>query len=180
VTSSSSDQPKTAEQVDDDASRLLEEIRHIGELARERGLAFSSLDREQLERKIRGETANSPFIYVKAWVSGTSEGSAAYYTVYVSNPDPLAYFPFYATIFFGLGNFSETDEAWSGRDSRWPALSSDRTFLAAGASTSFQVNYMTPTGVTPGTYNGNSVLWEGNWHDVGRSFDRGSFDVKLS
>ncbi|MFG1626096.1 hypothetical protein [Kribbella sp. NPDC049227] len=179
MTSSSSDQPK-AEQVDYEVSRLLEEIRYIRELARERGLAFSSLDREQLERKIRGETTNSPFIYAQAWVSGTSQGSSAYYAVYVSNPDPVGYFPFYVTIFFGLGNFSETDEAWSGRDNRWPALSSDRMFLAAGASTSFQVDYTTPIGVTPGTYNGNSVLWEGNWHDVGRSFDRGSFDVKVS
>ncbi len=180
MTASSSDQPKTTEQVDYEVNRLLEEIRYISELARERGLAFSSLDREQLERKIRGETANSPFIYAQGWVSGTSQGSPANYTVYVSNPDPVGYFPFYVTIFFGLGNFTETDEAWSGRDDRWPALSSDRTFLAAGASTSFQFNYTTPTGVTPGTYNGNSVLWEGDWHQVGRSFGRGSFDVKLS
>ena len=28
-----------------------------------------------------------------------------------------------------------------------------------------------------GTYNGNTVTWEGEWHDVGTSFDRGSLDV---
>jgi hypothetical protein len=156
------------------------EIKFLGELARERGLAFSSLDEEQLGRKVRGETANSPFIYAQSWTSGTAQGSPASYTVYVSNPDPDGYFPFYGTIFFGLGNFSPIEEAWSGRDDRWPALSSDRTFLAAGATTNFQFDYTTPTGVTPGTYNGNSVIRVGDFHDVGRSFDRGSFDVKLT
>jgi hypothetical protein len=63
------------------------------------------LSAEELKKKIRGETSKSPFIYAQSWVSGTSPGATAYYTVHVSNPDPVAYFPFYATIFFGLGNF---------------------------------------------------------------------------
>jgi hypothetical protein len=181
VVANNSQKPKkSAAQVKAEASRLLEEIEHLKEMAREQGLAFSSLSEEQLERKIRGETANSPFIYAQAWISGTSPGSSAYYQVYVSNPDPSSYFPLYASIFFGLGNFSPVDEAWSGRDRRWPAFSSDRTHLAAGATTSFRFDYTTPTGLTLGTYNGNSVVWVGDWHDVGQSFDRGSFDVRLS
>lgn len=171
---------KTKEEVKQELARRLEEIEALKELAREQGRAFSSLSEEELEKKIHGEKSKSPFIFAQSWTSGTSPGANASYTVHVSNPDPVAYFPFYVTIFFGLGNFYDVNQAWIGRDKRWPAFSSDRTFLAAGASTAFTFNYTVPTGLPLGTYNGNSVLWEGEWHDVGSSFDRGSFDVKLS
>jgi hypothetical protein len=171
---------KTDEQVKQELGRLKEQIEALRQLAHERGQAFSSPDDERLTRKLRGETAKSPFIYAQSWTSGTSPGSPANYTVYVQNPDPSAYFPFYVTIFFGLGNFfDDLDEAWAGRDKRWPEFSSDRTFLAANSSQSFSFNYTVPTGLPVGTYNGNSVLWRGDFHDVGVSFDRGSFDVKL-
>jgi hypothetical protein len=171
---------KIQEEVKQEIAHLLEEIKALKEQAREQGLAFSSLDEKQLMKKISGEFSKSPFIYAQAWTSGTSSGSSASYTVYVSNPDPRGYFPFYVTIFFGLGNFFDVNQAWIGRDKRWPCISSDRTYFAAGARNSFIFNYTVPTDLPLGTYNGNSVLWEGEWHDVGISFDRGSFDVKLS
>jgi hypothetical protein len=170
---------KTAEAVKHEVDQLKKQIAALKEQAREQGQAFSSLDEEQLTKKVKGETSKSPFIYAQSWSSGTTPGSTANYTIYVRNPDPDAYFPFYVTIFFGLGNFFAADEAWIGRDKRWPEFSSDRTYFPANSDRSFSFSYTVPTGLPLGTYNGNSVLWRGEWHDVGTAFDRGSFDVKL-
>jgi len=170
---------KTDEEIKQEVARIQEEIGHLKERAREQGLAFSCLEEEQLIAKVKGETSNSPFITGQSWTSGTSPGSSASYTVHVQNPDPIGYFPFYASIYFGLGNFLSVGEGWAGRDKRWPDFSSDRTFLAANASASFTFNYTTPTGLPLGTYNGNTVVWKGDWHDTGVSFDIGSFDVRL-
>ena len=90
------------------------------------------------------------------------------------NPDPTGYFPFYAKVFFGLGNFFAVDQGWAGRDKRWPEFSSDRTFFPPKSDLSFTFNYKVPTGLPLGTYNGNSVVWRGDFHDVGTSFDRGA------
>jgi hypothetical protein len=171
---------KTAEEVKREVDELKKQIEALKEQAREQGQAYSSLDDEQLTKKVQGETSNSPFIFAQSWTSGTTPGSAANYTVHVRNPDPNAYFPFYATIFFGLGNFFDTGQAWAGRDKHWPEFSSDRTFFPANSNLSFSFSYTVPSGLPLGTYNGNSVLWRGDFHDVGAVFDRGSFDVKLS
>lgn len=171
---------KTVEEVKREVAQLKEQIEVLREQAREQGKAFSALNEAQLTQKVRGETSRSPFIYAQAWTSGTTPGSAASYTVYARNPDPGGHFPFYATIFFGLGNFFEVGQAWAGRDQRWPEFSSERTLFPANSDRSFTFNYTVPTGLPLGTYNGNSVLWQGDWHDVGVAFDRGSFDVKVS
>jgi len=171
---------KTTEAVKHEVAELKKQIEVLKEQAREQGQAFTSLDEDQLTKKVKGETSNSPFIFGQSWTSGSTPGSAAIYTVHVRNPDPNAYFPFYATIFFGLGNFFDAGQAWTGRDKRWPEFSSERTFLPANSDRSFSFSYTIPLGLPLGTYNGNSVLWKGDWHDVGVAFDRGSFDVKLS
>jgi hypothetical protein len=171
---------KTAEAVKREVDQLKEQIAALKEQAQEHGQAFSSLNEEQLAKKVRGETSKSPFIFAQSWTSGTTPGSTANYTVHVRNPDPTGYFPFYATIFFGLGNFFAAEQGWIGRDKRWPEFSSDRTFFPANSDRSFSFTYSVPSGLPLGTYNGNSVLWRGEFHDVGAAFDRGSFDVKLS
>jgi hypothetical protein len=170
---------KTTEEVKREVSQLKEKIEVLKEQAREQGLAFSSLDDDELAKKVRGETSNSPFIYAQLWTSATSPGNPAIYKVWVRNPDPSSYFPVYVTIFFGLGNFFDVNQGWIGRDKRWPEFSSERTHLTAGTDQSFSFSYTVPTGLPQGTYNGNSVLWKGKWHDVGTYFDRGSFDMKL-
>lgn len=170
---------KTAEEVNCEVAQLKEEIEVQKEQAREQGRAFSSLSDDELINKVRGESSNSPFIYSQSWTSGTTPGSAANFTAYVRNPDPSGYYPVYVTIFFGLGNFFDADQAWIGRDRRWPEFSSDRTSIPANSSHSFSFGYTVPTGLPLGTYNGNLVLWRGQWLDVGTAFDRGSFDVRL-
>jgi hypothetical protein len=173
-----SENTRTDEAVAREVTRLRERIEALRSQARDRGLAFSALTDEQLDRKVRRETAHSPFIVGQAWTSGTTPGSAATYRVYIQNPDPNGYYPVYATMFFGLGNFFGVDESWVGRDKRWPEFSSEATVLSANSNADFLFSYTTPT-VPLGTYLGNVVLWRGEFHDVGVSFDRGSFDVTL-
>lgn len=170
---------KSAEAVKQEVAHLKQQIEVLKERARELGRAFSSLDEDQLTKKVKGETSNSPFIFAQSWTSGTTPGSPATYAVSVRNPDPNGYFPVYATIFFGLGNFFGVDQAWVGRDRRWPEFSSDRIFFSANSDHTFSFNYTVPSGLPLGTYNGNSVIWRGNFIDVGAAFDRGSFDVLL-
>ena len=136
-------------------------------------------DEEQLAKKVRRETSKSPFIYAQSWTSGATPGTIANYTVYVRNPDPNGYFPVYATIFFGLGNFFDVGQAWTGRDKRWPEFSSDGTSFPSNSDHSFSFSYTVPSGLPLGTYNGNSVLWRGEFHGVGAVFDRGSFDLQI-
>ena len=172
---------KSQRDVKQEVDRRLEEIAQLKEQAQQQGLAFSSPTEEQLSKKIRGETSKSPYIYGQAWTSGTTIGSPATYQVWVANPDPAAYFPSYVTIFFGLANFlDDLGEALDARDGRWPYVSSARTFLAAGATMSPLFKYTTPAGIPAGTYLGNSVVWQGDWHDQGAYFDRGLFDIALS
>src|SRR5262245_40439277 len=175
---------KTAEAVGREVNQLKEQIAALKEQAHQRGLAFSSLNQEQLTKKVRGETSKSPFIFAQAWTSGIQISSASgtvggFYEVHVRNPDPIPYYPFYATIFFGLGNFFAVEQGWIGRDKRWPEFSSDQTFFPANSDRSFLFSYTVPCGLPLGTYNGNSVVWRGEFHDVGAAFDRGSFDLKL-
>jgi hypothetical protein len=83
------------------------------------------------------------------------------------------------SVFFGLGNFFDVNQSWIERAKRWPEFSSDRTYFAASSNQSFSFNYTVLLGLPLGTRNGNSVMFKGEFHDVGAAFDRGSFDVKL-
>lgn len=170
---------KTPDEVKREVAQIKKTLAIFKERAQEQGMSFSCLDDDSLAKKVSGETSKSPFITGQSWTSGTAPGSTATYTVHVRNPDPIGYHPVYASIFFGLGNFFEIGDAWTGRDKRWPEFSSDRTFLPANSTHSFSFNYIVPTGLPQGTYNGNTVLWLGSWHDVGVDFDRGSFDLKM-
>jgi hypothetical protein len=171
---------KSADEVRKEVERRSEEIAALEQIAQRRGLSFSGLTKEELEKKIKGETSKSPYIYAQGWTSGTGIGSAATYQLWVSNPDPTAYFPVFVTIYFGLGNFADdVAEAVAGHDPKWPYVSSDRTFLAAGGTMNPTFNYTVPMGILAGTYLGNSVLWGGQWHDKGTYFDRGLFDIAV-
>lgn len=169
---------RSAEELEREVMRLTQEIEMLERVAHEQSLAFSSLSPAQIKSKARGESSHSPYVYAQMWTSAAAPGSAATYRVYVQNPDPDPYFPFYTTIFFGLGNFMGVGEGWVGRDRRWPEMSSERTLLSAGSSQSFGFDYRVPS-VPLGTYHGNTVIWRGDWHDLGISFDRGSFDMKV-
>jgi hypothetical protein len=169
-------------EVKDELERRLEEIELLRKQAQQQGLAFSAPTQEQLEKKIRGETANSPYIYSMSWTSGTTPGSAAYYQVWIANPDASYYYPVFVSVFFGVANFFDSiADGIIGRDDRWPYLSSAPFSMAAGGATATQsFNYTTPSAVPRSTYLGNAVVWRGDLHDKGSYFDRGLFYVTLT
>lgn len=171
---------KTEKEVQQQVEQVLKEIELHKQQAQQRGLAFSSLTEEQIAKKVRGETAKSPFITGEGWTSGTHPGSPATYSVSIFNPDPIGYFPLFVSIFFGLGNFfPNIAEGWDGRDKRWPELSTAPFSLLSGGSTNQSFNYITPVGIPLSTYPANAVLWRGEFHDIGTYLDRGLFYVTL-
>jgi hypothetical protein len=90
---------KSAEAVRHEVAQLKEEIEVLRERARELGQAFSSLDEDQLTKKVKGQSSKSPFAFAQSWTSGQTPGGPAGFSVQVRNPDPSAYFPVYTTIF---------------------------------------------------------------------------------
>jgi hypothetical protein len=172
---------KSDREVKAEVERRLEEIAELREQAHGQALAFSAATEEQLSKKIRGETGNSPYIYAQSWTSGTSGGTTAYYWQWVANPDATYYYPVFTTIFFGLANFlADVGEALDARDTRWPYVSSDGVSLPAGGTLNPKFSYTTPVGLPHGTYLGNAILWRGQYHDIGQYFDRGLFQVTLT
>jgi hypothetical protein len=172
---------KSEEEVRQEVEQRLREIELLREEAQQQGLSFHSLSEEELARKIRGESSQSPYGFSLSWTSGTSPGSPAIFTVNISNPDGIGYYPLFVTVFFGAANFlDDIGEGISGRDTRWPYLTSRPFSLAAGATAKQTFNYTTPTGVPLTTSTGNSVLWLANYDDKGTYFDRNLFYITLS
>lgn len=172
---------KTEQHVKQRIEHRLAEIELLKQEAQQQGLAFSTPTKEQLEKKIRGDTSNSPHIYAQNWTSSTTPGSPAHYQVYVSNPDPIGYYPMFVSVFFGVANFFDNiADGIAGRDERWPYLTSAPFSLASAGTSSQAFNYTTPTIAGRSTYVGNAVLWRGDLHDKGAYCDRGLFYVTLT
>jgi len=174
---------RSDEDIRREVQQRLREIEVLREEARDQQLKFTALTEEQLTRKASGESAHSPYIYAQGWTSGTTPGSTATYSVYVSNPDPAGYYPLFVTIFFGMANFLGDGELGLGPSARhpeWPYLSSAAFGLAAGATATKSFSYRTPSPIPLGTYTGNAVLWRGDYHDRGAYLDRGLFEVTLT
>jgi hypothetical protein len=177
---------KTAAEIKKEVEQKTREMEMLEKEARDQGLSFSCLNQDQLTRKIKGETSKSPYIYAQLWNSGPSPGSSAMYSVYVSNPDPVGYYPVFASIFFGAANFLDVGDLGEAlaagnfnNDQRWPYMSSRPFGLAPGASINEELYYTTPTAPFT-TYVGNCVVWGGEFHGTGRYFDRGLFYVTLT
>jgi hypothetical protein len=175
------DKKKAEQLVKNEVRRRAEEIELLKQQAQQQGLAFSAPSKEQLDKKIRGESADSPYIYAMSWTSGTPLGGPAYYQVWMSNPDPTSYYPVFVSVFFGVANFFDSiADGVIGRDQRWPYLNSAPFSIASGGTATQTFNYPTPVSVPRSTYLGNAVVWVGDYHDQGRYFDRGLFHVTLT
>lgn len=171
---------KTEKEVKQEVERLLKEIVLFKEDAQRKGFTFSSLSEEELVKKVRGESSNSPFMYVHGWNSGGPAGDEAGFSVRIYNPDPEEMWLVFVTIFFGLGNFFDNiAHAWIGRDTRWPALSTEKFTLEPGVNITKSLKYIVPTDIPSSTYLGNSVLWHAQLHDKGDYLDRGFFWFNL-
>jgi hypothetical protein len=175
------DKKKSDREIAEELERRLEEIELLRQQAQQRGLAFSAPTETELEKKIRGESSNSPHIYAESWTSGAAPGSSAYYQAWIANPDPVVYSPVFLSVFFGVANFFEDiADGFTGRDDRWPYLSSPPILLVAGATSTQSFNYTLPNTVPISTYLGNAVLWKGDFFNKGAYFDRGLFWVTLT
>jgi hypothetical protein len=165
---------KSEAEVKKELKRLLAEIKVRKEQAEKLGRAFVSPSEEQLIRKIRGETSNSPFFFIQEWDSFTTAGSRCYYIANYTNPDPGLRLCF-VTMFFGLAHLDpDINSAIGARDTRWPFVSTQLTLLQPGETGIAEFDYTVPY-VPKGTYFGNTVLWGWNpSEDLGTLFDRGA------
>jgi hypothetical protein len=171
---------KTEKEIEEEVNQRLREIELFEKEAQEDRLTYSCLSKEELVKKIRGESSKSPYIYAIAWWGGPmNPGDPGYCSVGIANPDTNYYDRMFVTIFFGLANlFDEISQGYISRDTRWVELST-RFNLAAGANTNKTFYYTTPNDVPLTTYIGNVVLWKGGSFNQGSYLDRALFWVKL-
>jgi hypothetical protein len=171
---------KSEEEVRQEVEQRLREIELLRKEAQQQGLSFHSLSEEELARKIRGESSQSPVAFATSWTSAADRGSSAYFDINISNPDAFEYYPLFVTVFFGAANFlDDIGEGISGRDTRWPYLTSRPFGLAGRATIRERFDYTTPFGGPLTTVTGNWVLWLANPYDKGSYFDRGFFFITL-
>jgi hypothetical protein len=160
--------------------RILKSLEVMKKQAQERGHAFVGLSREQLIRKLRGETSNSPFFTGHAWDQLTNSGSPSFYLTNYFNPDPVAHVCF-VSLFFGLAHLEpDLSSAIAARDTRWPCVSTELAVIGPGELGVAEFTYTVPF-APRGTYFGNSLLWRhGLSEPVGELFERGiSFYITL-
>ena len=100
---------KSEKKIREEVEKLLQEIEILRQKAKQEGLGFSSLSEEELVKKIRGETSNSPFIWGFNWTQEAPPGDTGNCYVGLYNPGTEWLdehrFSMYLSIFFGLTNF---------------------------------------------------------------------------
>ena len=164
-----------------DIKRAIEAIEaEIQKAKKERvkaGVSFTALTREQLLKKL--QRTESPIIIWQGWSDSTLPGGTIYYTVGVSNPDPVSWDYLALAVFVGNRNpIRNSDVFLTDFDRRFPTLAQPHPFgfsLGPLASTSYNFELKIPAGVDKTSYFGNSVLFQLNFHDIGTYFDRGVF-----
>ena len=173
---------KSEQDINREVEQRLQEIELLREEAQQQRLRFASLSEEELMKRIRGESSESPYFYAAAWtgglLDGTPRGTAINYTAYIGNPDPTPYYPVFMSIFFGAASFvNDIGEALSGKDTRLPYPSTPPFSLAALANVTKTITFAIPTNVPPSTYIGNTILWRGDFFRNNAVLDRCFFDV---
>jgi hypothetical protein len=172
---------KPEREVKEELERRLKEIELLKEQAQQQGLAFSAPTKEQLEKKIRGENSNSPYIYSLFFDSIRPRGSTGVSKAWIANPDPDYHNFMFVSLFWGVANLLDNiADGLSGRDTHWPCLSSQPFHLAPGATSTQSFTWVVPNTVQPSTYLGNFVVWRSPLHDKGTYFDRGMFYTAVS
>lgn len=167
---------KSEAEVKKQLKRLLKEIEPRKEQAQKQGRGFFSLNEEQLIRKLRGETSNSPFFTAFEWDTFTTAGSRSYLLANYFNPDPQTYVVF-TTLFFGLADLNpDINSAIAARDTRWPYVSTELVVLSSNEIGIAEFEFTVPY-APKGTYFINTVLWQSRVFEghegVGTLFDQG-------
>jgi hypothetical protein len=160
--------------VKEELERILEENERLAEQAHQQGQAFSAPSPEELEKKLRGETSNSPIITGQGWTSTVPLGGNSNYTVYLKNPDPSGYGYVMVSYFVGSVNFFDSPaDMVIARDQRFGQFGNAGLYLAPNGGTG-SVSYVlpVPTTVPKTTYYGNALVWLADLHDKGTYVDR--------
>lgn len=162
-------------------AKVLAEIEVVRADAARRRLNFTAVDEDALIRKFA--RVNSPMLIFQAWNGSTSPGGTISYTFGVHNPDSSAAIWLYGYAFVGPANFvTSVGEAVGARDRRFAnpsAPSFPGQQVASLATVNLKVSMPVPVSIEKTTYQGNTMLFQADWHDVGHYLDRGfwTFDV---
>jgi hypothetical protein len=162
--------------------KLLGELESHKKSFEKRGLSYTVLEEDQLRAKLA--RAKSPMIIGQGWSGSVSAGSPLNYDVIVHNPDPGAWIWLFAHVFVGFANpVASLGEAAGAVDTRFPRLTQPEfagLTLAANESQTLSYSLSVPGGIEPSNYQGNTFLYQADWHDVGTYFDRGTFIFKVT
>jgi hypothetical protein len=160
---------------------ILKEIEIQAKEFEKKGMSYVALDEEQLRKKLA--RAKSPMIVSQGW-GNAAQGGTVNYTVNIRNPDPGPWVWLFAHVFVGPANMIlDPGQALAVADPRFPRLT-----LPAFAGMSLAVNetkaltfpVAIPTGIQPSNYQGNTFLYQADWHDVGDYLDRGTFVFQVT
>jgi hypothetical protein len=104
--------------------------------------------------------------------------------VTIHNPDPGGWIWLFAHVFVGPANpITVVGEALRAVDTRFPRLTLPNfPGLSIGPSESHSLTYSVsvPGSIEPSNYQGNTFLYQADWHDVGSYFDRSTFVFKVN
>jgi hypothetical protein len=174
---SGKDLSKRAEQI----KKILNEIEEQKKAADKKGMNFTGLDEEQLRRKM--SRTRSPMIVAQGWNNG-SPGGAVNYTVYINNPDPAGWVWLFGHVFIGPANMvpsiGEALEAVDPRFARLTLPAFPGLSVAPTDTTSLTYSVPIPAGIQHTNYQGNTFLYQADWHDVGEYLDRSTFVFAVS
>jgi hypothetical protein len=160
---------------------ILEEVKRFQREAEKKKLNFTTVTREQIEKKLA--ESDSPMIVSQSWHS-VSPGGSLNYKVGILNPDPVKHIWMFAHVFFGLANIvPDVGAAAAAVDPRFPRLTLPKFSglqLNPGASETLNFSIPIPASIEPNNYLGNTFLFRSTWHDVGKYFDRSIFVVEVT
>lgn len=170
---SGKDVSKRADQI----KKILHEIEDQKKMFEKKGMSFTGLDEEQLRAKLG--RARSPMIVAQGWSGSVAPGGTLNYSVSIRNPDPAAWVWLFGHVFVGPANMVPSiGEGLDAIDSRFARLTLPAfpgLSLAANESTSLSYSIPIPTGIAATNYQGNTFLYQADWHDAGDYLDRSTF-----
>lgn len=163
---------------DEQVKKILQEIgEHKKAAEKKGGHAFTGLDEDQIRRKL--SRAKSPMIIFQTWSGSVSAGGTVSYSVGINNPDPSDWVWVFGHVFVGPANMiASVGEALDAVDTRFARLTAPGfpgQTIAANATVTLTYSLPVPTGIPSTNYQGNTFVYQADWHDVGDYLDRGTF-----
>jgi hypothetical protein len=165
-------------------NKVLPEIDVQRKKAEAAKMRFTALNEQQLTARMLPRAIPSmpipmaaPMIVWQGWTATTSPGGTVRYSFGVYNPLPTPQSWLFAHAFIGPANFIHAPGlAMQSIDTRFARLS-EPAFpgldVGPGATATVHFDMMVPMGIEPSNYFGNTLLFRGDWHDVGAYVDRG-------